>query len=323
MTPEKNCRIVLLKSTDLTHWDYCASLAESTDSLGGMWECPDFFPLDGKQVMLASPIAMEPDDDEFHAGHNTIALIGDYHPDAYEFSPEEMRQIDNGIDFYAPQTMLTPDGRRVMIGWMQDWPNSKFVPPGVKYFGQLSLPRELRIRDEKLIQEPVRELLAHRRNPIILKEVKIHEDHASDSTMSIFDGVSRQTSLPGIEGRLIDMTVTIKDTSKLRKLDIRVASNKKWHTDVSYIPKRNLIRMDRSHSGYLFDIVHSRDIQIRSTGKELTIRFIMDRYSLEMFINGGERTGTVALFTPQEAKGISFSSEGETVVDIEKYDLVF
>lgn len=41
---------------------------------------------------------------------------------------------DSGIDFYAPQSMQTPDGRRVMIAWMQAWPNSKFVPDGVKYF---------------------------------------------------------------------------------------------------------------------------------------------------------------------------------------------
>lgn len=323
MTPEQNCRIILLKSRDAVQWNYCATLIESTHALGGMWECPDFFLLDGKQVLLVSPIAMEPEDHEFHAGHNTMALIGSYNPDTYEYIPSEKRQIDNGIDFYAPQTILTPDGRRIMIGWMQAWPNSKFAPPGVKYFGQLSLPRELYIRDGKLVQEPVKELLSHRKNPVILKDVHIREDQNSDCEKGLYDIHSRQTAFPGIEGRVIDMTVTVKDLSRLKKLDIRVAADTEHHTDVSYVPKRELMRIDRSHSGYLFDIVHSRDMHICPENGVLTIRFIMDRHSLEIFINGGERTGTVVLFTPQKAKGIFFAAEGETVLDIEKYDLVF
>ncbi|MDO5703100.1 MAG: GH32 C-terminal domain-containing protein [Lachnospiraceae bacterium] len=323
MNLEKNCRIVLLKSSDAVHWEFCASLIESTKALGGMWECPDFFMLDGKQVMLVSPMAMQPDDDEFHVGHNTMALIGSYNPDTYEFDPEEMRQVDNGIDFYAPQTMLTPDGRRIMIGWMQAWPNSKFVPPGVKYFGQLSLPRELSIRGGKLCQEPVRELLEHRRNPVIMKDVRICEDRSSSNGKGFFDIHSRQTAFPGIEGRMIDMTVTVRELRTLKKLNIRVAADQDWHTDVSYIPKHEILKVDRNHSGYLYDIVHRRDMHVVPSDGILTLRFIMDRHSLEVFINGGERTATVALFTPQEAKGIFFSAEGETVIDIEKYDLVF
>ena len=40
-----------------------------------MWECPDFFPLDGKQVLMLGPMEMLPKG-EFHNGHNVIAFIG-------------------------------------------------------------------------------------------------------------------------------------------------------------------------------------------------------------------------------------------------------
>ena len=76
----------------------------------------------------------------------------------HQFIREDVQPLDSGIDFYAPQSMLTPDGRRVMIAWMQAWPNSKFVPDGVKYFGQMTVPREINYRNGKLIQQPVREI---------------------------------------------------------------------------------------------------------------------------------------------------------------------
>ena len=50
-----------------------------------MWECPDFFPLDGKQVLLTSPQEMQPVGLEFHAGNGTLCLIGDYNPQGVGF----------------------------------------------------------------------------------------------------------------------------------------------------------------------------------------------------------------------------------------------
>ena len=43
-----------------------------------MWECPDFFTLDGHQVLLTSPQDMLPQGFEYHNGNGTLCLIGDY-----------------------------------------------------------------------------------------------------------------------------------------------------------------------------------------------------------------------------------------------------
>jgi beta-fructofuranosidase len=48
----------------------------------------------------------------------------------------------------------------------------------------------------------------------------------------------------------------------------------------------------------------------------------MDKYSLELFVNGGEQAASMTLYTPLAADGIRFSAEGEALLDVEKYDLV-
>lgn len=60
-------------------------------------------------------------DDEFHNGNNSVYFIGNYDRDMHKFDYNKVYALDDGIDFYAPQTTLMPDGRRVMIGWMQSW----------------------------------------------------------------------------------------------------------------------------------------------------------------------------------------------------------
>ena len=78
-----------------------------------MWECPDFFALDDKHILLVSPQDMLADGLEFHNGNNAICLIGSYDKETMQFTRSSVQKVDYGLDFYAPQTMLTADGRRV------------------------------------------------------------------------------------------------------------------------------------------------------------------------------------------------------------------
>lgn len=308
MKEDGNGQIVLYKSANALNWEFCGVIAESSRQLGGMWECPDLYELDGKYALLVSPMELLPDGKDFHVGHGTLAMIGEFDKENSQFHKETKQPIDWGIDFYAPQSILTPDGRRVMIGWMQAWPNSKFVPKGAKYFGQLTVPREMHIRDGKLIQNPIKELENYRGEKVLYENVTVKD---------------QELTLDSVEGRMLDITVTVKNLSELKKLSIFVAANEEYHTEISYIPEKELLHMDRSFSGYLYDILHSRDIPVETKDGQLKLRFVMDRYSLEVFINDGEKAGTVVLFTPQEAKGIIFRAEGTVQLDVEKYELRF
>lgn len=186
--------ILLYRSEDTLNWEFVRILDASRNQYGKMWECPDFFSLDGNQVLLTSPQEMVTVGLEFHAGHESICLIGDYEPQGKGFIRKQVQAVDYGLDFYAPQTLLTPDGRRIMIAWMQNWNTIGAKPDYCRWFGQMSVPRELSVRDGRLFQMPVRELEKYRGQLVTHRNIP----------------VSGEVNLPGICGRLVDMTVTIR-----------------------------------------------------------------------------------------------------------------
>ncbi|GAL20558.1 sucrose-6-phosphate hydrolase [Vibrio maritimus] len=47
--------MILYRSTDLSNWEHLGPIKTRYDEFGFMWECPDFFELDGKAIMLFSP----------------------------------------------------------------------------------------------------------------------------------------------------------------------------------------------------------------------------------------------------------------------------
>lgn len=296
-------QILLYRSGDARKWELVSVLDQSDGKLGGMWECPDFFPLEGRHILITSPMNMEPQGLEFHPGHNVMALIGSF--DGRNFHREQVQNVDCGLDFYAPQTMLAPDGRRILIGWMQNWATASFVPAGAKYFGQLTLPRELSLQNGRLCQQPVRELERYRKNRTAYQGVTLGEE----------------TALEGIRGSMIDLTLTLHPEADCTSIQIALRKGGCHETTVTYLPKEQLLRLDRSRSGYRVHIVHTRDIPVQPENGALELRLILDRFSLELFVGHGEQAASAALFTPPEEDGIVFRSQGSARMDIEKFDL--
>ena len=50
---------------------------------------------------------------------------------------------------------------------------------------------------------------------------------------------------------------------------------------------------------------------------------VLDRFSVEVFVNDGEAAASAVIYTRQEADAITFEVDGQALIDIEKYDLVF
>lgn len=300
--------ILLYRSEDGIHWTYITILDASYNEYGKMWECPDFFPLDGKQVLLTSPQEMTPVGLEFHPGFGTVCLIGSYDKEHCAFLRERVQAVDYGIDFYAPQTLATPDGRRVMTAWMQNWSTANCQPSGIHCFGEMILPRELTLRDGRLIQNPVRELERYRGRRVSFRDVL----------------VSDETNLQGVRGRILDLTVTIRPAGKsgYRWFRFNIAKDGEHFTTVRYKPETSKIRVDRTRCGFPYDIVHVREFLVRPRDGELKIRAIMDRHSVELFFNDGEQAATFLLYTPEQADAISFGADGAVLMDVEKYDLL-
>ena len=282
-------------------------LASCHNQFGKMWECPDFFKLDGKHVLLTSPQDMDSMGLDFHPGNSTLCIIGDYDRERKHLLRDNLQAIDYGTDFYATQTLETPDGRRIMIAWMQGWESSGSKVKELPFFGQMTLPRELHIRDGRLVQNPVRELEAFRTAKVKYQNVMI----------------SDETNLQGIFGRFLDMTITVRPGNKnkmYRYFKLNVAKDGERATMIRHKPENNTIRVDRSRSGFPHDIVNSRDFPVAAYD-ELKLRIILDRYSLELFVNDGEQAASFVLYTPVSADSISFSCDGAAIIDVEKYDL--
>jgi len=307
-TPDKDGRILQYKSEDGIHWEALGILIQNKGRFGRMWECPDFFKLDGKYVLLTSPQDMLPKGFEYHNGNGTLCLIGSYDQETNTFVEEHDQAIDYGIDFYAAQTLLAPDGRRIMIGWMQNWDTCNLRDSKQSWFGQMSLPRELSIENGRLFQRPVRELEKLRRSEVRHENV-------------VFEEITR---LEGVSGRRIDMELTLRlgdDPKKLRKFAVRFAQNDICHTAISFRPHESVLKVDRKFSGTRRAFIHQRRCQVNVKQGDLKLRIILDRFSAEVFVNDGEQVLTLTFYTDQSAEGISFYADGEAVMDVVKYEL--
>ena len=103
-------QVVLFSSSDLEKWKFETILAENTSGkIGCMWECPDFFELNGTHILICSPQNMTAEGLEFHNGHNSLYFSGKYEKQSHTFIKDEPRSLDYGLDFYAPQTTCLPD----------------------------------------------------------------------------------------------------------------------------------------------------------------------------------------------------------------------
>lgn len=140
--------ILLYSSPDLRHWTYLHPLVQgpfsgkqSTNPVdtGDMWECPDFFPLGSKHVLLISTMGKV---------HWKVGTYADR-----RFTTEKEGIVDWG-SYYAAKTMLDRDGNRVLWGWIPETrPDADLIKAG--WAGVMSLPRMLSLSSENELQMDV------------------------------------------------------------------------------------------------------------------------------------------------------------------------
>ena len=143
--------VLLYTSADFHHWGYLHPMArgtwngKQTDVVGSgeMWECPDFFPLDGKHVLIHS------------SEGKTIWQIGTLDTATMLFHAESEGILDHGA-YYAPKSQLDAHGNRILWGWITETrPQAEYAAAG--WSGMMSLPRRLSIASGQLVMEPAPE----------------------------------------------------------------------------------------------------------------------------------------------------------------------
>ena len=319
---ETGTQLTMYRSDDGFNWGSGKVLFEDERRIGVMWECPNFFPLGDKHVLIASPMDMQAEEEEavgsirFPQGNNVCYITGKYDKKSEDFTPDSddadtgyyiYEPVDGGLDFYAPQVMKTPDGRHVMIGWMQDpMMGNLHDVKDFRIFGQMTVPRELSMKNGRLHQWPVRELEEYRTDKDIYNRVAFGNDWIR---------------IPSIRGRAIDLTLDIKTESTCEELGIRFAADKEHHVELRFDVARSVLTIDRSNSGQPDNITKKRSLKVRDRNGKLSLRLLIDRYSAEIFINDGEQTMSVTYYTDPSAQDVYFKANGPAYMDIEKYDL--
>ncbi|VTN14733.1 Sucrose-6-phosphate hydrolase [Raoultella terrigena] len=96
----------------------CGSDLNGLRDAGYMWECPDLFPLADQHILICCPQGIAREADRYLNTYPAVWTAGRFDYASARFDHGALYELDAGFEFYAPQTMLAADGRRLLVGWM-------------------------------------------------------------------------------------------------------------------------------------------------------------------------------------------------------------
>lgn len=305
--PKNGGAVQLFRSVDGERWKWVSLLDASREELGRMWECPDFFPLGDKRILLVSAIELNGSKEPLCIeGNHSLALVGGYDIFERKFKREKVMLLDCGTDFYAPQTLDARDGRRILIGWVQDPRKSYCKPEGLKWYGTLSIPRELTMKGEELIQTPVRELESYRTKPVTCNSFYLNGC----------------LTMRGLSGRQVDMEVQFRPDPDCEGFEVVLAADADHDTRLIWERSTGKLTLDRSRAGMPEGVQLQCGVQMPLRNRTLEMRILLDRTTVEVFVDGGRQVMSSLIYTPTTAEGIGFISHGIGLLDVKKYDIV-
>lgn len=268
-------KISFYTSKNLVDWEFKSDFNPGWAAYGGVWECPDLFPLtteDGQQkwCLLVSINPGGP-----NGGSATQYFTGDFDGKRFRATSTKVKWLDYGVDNYAGVTwsdIPDEDGRTLFIGWMSNWLYGQEVPTEV-WRSAMTLPRSLSLFENEgefyISSTPVKELQKLRSQT---KQVN--------------------TSEIQLESELVE--IELKPTDEDFKL---VFSNEMGEEVILEKSGAELI-FDRSNSGNTdfseeFPKIHNIPNLDMAFEK---IEIFLDRSSVEFFINDGQMVITELIF---------------------------
>lgn len=255
--------VLLYRSEDLRSWEYRNRITTG-EAFGYMWECPDLFWLDGELCLICCPQGVERRGLDFWNVHQCTVMSLDYDFEkniSREAASERMRMVDRGFDFYAPQTFEDEKGRRILIGWM-GIPDADYKNPTTERGWQhaLTLPRELHWKNGRLLQQPIGELQALRKEK---REFQIGQEPVSESEL-VYEADLQFDSC-------IRMELTLRKGVRLTEKDGELTLD-------------------------LGDCGSGRTVRKAAVKELRRIQVFSDTSSLELFINDGEEVFTTRVY---------------------------
>lgn len=291
-------------SSDLISWSKLSEFGKNIGAHGGVWECPDLFPLkiEGTNIVKwILIISINPGGP--NGGSATQYFVGDFDGKTFTANHNDTKWMDYGSDNYAGVTYAdAPDGKKILIGWMSNW-NYAQKTPTKKWRSAMTLPREL-----SLIVEDNGYWLRNKPTENFDKLSKniLHLDSVDLTTIYKFKDKQIQQSEINLNIRL-SQDLSLKFLNDLdEQLVFRID------------PKRNQMALDRRKSGKtefsenFSDKIHT--LPFPFSEKNVDVRIIIDRSSVEIFVDDGKYVMTEQVFPNAPYNSIEISSATKTVI---------
>lgn len=296
---ENRGQVWLYTSDDMYNWEFDRVIFEDPDPEVFMLECPDMFPLGDRWVLLYCPMGLESDGYRGRNDHNAGYVVGSWAPGEKFEQATEYRPLDWGHQFYAPQTFEAPDGRRIAYGWMGSF--AVPTPPQLtdNWAGQLTVPRELTLHDDQLRNTPVAEIRSLRDSTTEFGEFRLR---SNEERVLMADSEAAEIELE------LDLSATTAERIGLKVHNTLDGA----HTLVCYDDLAGRVCVDRRLTGN-----GDRGYRAAPWPREdhLRLRVLIDRGSVEVFVNDGEESLSSFSFPNEGPRGIVLVSEsGDTHV---------
>ena len=313
-------------SDNLRQWDNVSAFGKGYGQQPNQFECPDFFelPVDGNENNKKWVMIVNINPGCLFGGSATEYFVGDFDGKTFkcDTDPKVVKWLDFGKDHYACVTMGNTPGRVVALPWMSNWQYAN-VTPIRQYRGANALPRELRLytKDDQiyLSADVVKEADALRKEAVALDNVKAGKNasvrrlpdnygYAYEVDFDVTPGKSGQTGITlcndkGEEVRIyfdmkksrvvMDRTKSgLTDFGKLAKPH-EIEANYDVH---QFKDKNKKLRMVNSVN-YQNDFALGTWAPLNlCEGKTYNVRLMVDKCSVEMFVDGGRIPMTNLVF---------------------------
>jgi fructan beta-fructosidase len=312
-------KVQFYASENLIDWVFLSDFGPD-GATGGIWECPDLFPLfvDGNPDYRRWVLHVDMNPGSIAGGSGSQFFIGDWHGD--EFIPDEAISggeviwVDYGTDFYAAITwsdIPEEDGRRIWVGWMNNWMYANQIPT-YPWRSAMSIPRSIHLvtidGEIQAVQRPVKELEVLRKNHVQLLNTEV-------TSGGLF------LSNKGITGKAYEIVIEMEPgSSETVGLKLRVGDDEE--TLVGYDSFSKTVFVDRTKSGeddFHRNFSQRNDAPARLIDGKIKLHIFVDWSSVEVFVNDGESVITNRIFPDPDSQDVILYSVGGTA-DITKMD---
>jgi fructan beta-fructosidase len=300
---------LLYGSKDLKSWTKLSEFGKEFGSHGGVWECPDLFPLvvEGenktKWIMIININPGGP-----NGGSGTQYFVGDF--DGQKFICDTDKSITSWIDYgpdnYAGVTWSNaPDDKKIFFGWMSNWAYGQAVPTD-PWRSANTVPRELkltRVNNSLHVRSVVWQGL---------DSLKNGEKQLTNLTVKDSLDVTAEVGFP------VTMS-TMQGEIEAKNFHFAFLNGKGQQVKIGFDSKTRKFFIDRKRSGKTdFSPDFIKDITAPRILTAGTIKFTMvvDVSSVEVFFDDGLTVMTALFFPDEDLSQLKiYSSDGVIKVD--------